>query len=115
MSLNQQYTWAQFLKEHPDMKAKKVKRTSPEGDKAFQAAFKKYIKDYLKGRETKIEAQKKRATAHKSLLVEKQKELVKTKKWPKVKRVQTKIGRNDASLARLGKQAERNKLLQKNF
>lgn len=115
MSLNQKYTWAQFLKDHPEMKAKKVKRTSPEGTKAFEAAFKKYIKDYLKAREAKLESQKKRAAAAKSELTKKQKNLVKQKKWPKATSLQEQIGRKDAWLGRLSKQAERLKLLQKSF
>lgn len=47
MSLNQKYTWKDFLREHPEHKEKKTKRTSSEGKKAFEAAFKAYIKKYL--------------------------------------------------------------------
>lgn len=62
MSLNRKYTWADFLKEHPEYKEKKIKRTSKEGGKAFDAAFKQRMKDYLKDRLTKIDKEKERAT-----------------------------------------------------
>ena len=38
MSVNQKYTWHDFLKEHPEHKEKSTKRTSPEGKKAFESA-----------------------------------------------------------------------------
>lgn len=61
MSLNKKYTWARFLKEHPEHKEKKTKRTSKEGQKAFDAAFKQHAKEYLKERLAKIEKEQKTA------------------------------------------------------
>lgn len=86
MSLNQKYTWAQFLKDNPEYKEKKIKRTSKEGIKAFEAAYKQHIKEYLKDRMAKID---------------KQKELLKKGKG--------------ASIARLDRARERTKSLQKSI
>ena len=49
MSLRQKYTWNEFKREQGD-KAKDLKRTSAEGKKAFEAARKAKIKDYVKTR-----------------------------------------------------------------
>ena len=35
MSMNQKYTWHDFLREHPEHREKKTKRTSSEGKKAY--------------------------------------------------------------------------------
>ncbi|MBI4212226.1 MAG: hypothetical protein HY540_06265 [Deltaproteobacteria bacterium] len=115
MSLNQHYTWKDFLKEHPEHKEKKLKRSSAEGSKAFEAAFKKYMKEYLKERMNGIERMTKKISAKRAELSAKQKDLVKTKKWPKIRIAQARVGRKDAALARLAKQTERTKELQKNF
>lgn len=63
MSLNKKYTWARFLKDHPEHKEKKTKRTSKEGQKAFDAAFKQHAKEYLKERLAKIEKEQKSGAA----------------------------------------------------
>ncbi len=68
MSLNQKYTWARFLKDHPEHKEKKTKRTSKEGQKAFDAAFKQHAKEYLKERLAKIEKEQKAAGSNGTLL-----------------------------------------------
>ena len=115
MALNQKYTWADFLKAHPEHKEKQLKRTSDEGKKLFEAAFKKHIASYLKDRTQKIEKQAKRATTERDALVKKLKEINKGKNWPKVQIAQKKVGKKDAHLARLKKQDERVKLLQKSF
>lgn len=115
MSLNQKYTWAQFLKEHPEYKGKKLKRISNEGKKAFETAFKKATKEYLMTRLEKIEGFKKRATARHSELTKKQQAFTKAKNWPRAHRIQLEIGRQDALLDRLSKQSERTKSLQKHF
>ena len=115
MSLNQKYTWADFLREHPELKEKGIKRTSDEGKKAFDAASKKAIKEHLKGRDEKIKVLRKRSEEKLAALGKKRSELVKAKKRPKVREVQKKIGRQDAWLGRLEKQSERTKMLQKNF
>lgn len=49
MSLKQKYTWAQFKKEEGE-KAKDLKRTSPEGMKAFKAAFAARTKRFVQNR-----------------------------------------------------------------
>lgn len=59
MSLHQKYTWHDFLKEHPEKKG--VKRTSSEGQKAFDAAYKKFAKAYLKGRLEELAAAQKKS------------------------------------------------------
>lgn len=115
MALNQKYTWADFLKAHPEHKEKPLKRTSDEGKKLFEAAFKKHIKEYLKERSTKIEKQAKRATTERTALVKQVQEIAKTKNWVKFHTAQTKVGKKDAHLARLKKQEERLKVLSKSF
>jgi len=115
MALNQHYTWAQFLREHPEHKEASLKRTSKEGIKLFEAAFKKHSKEYLKERTLKIEKQSKRAVVERDELTKKVAELIKVKKWPKVKIYQERVGRKDAFIARLAKAAERVKVLQKSL
>ena len=113
MSLNQKYTWAQFLREHSEHKKTKLKRTSKEGIKAFEAAFKKHCSDYLNARTETIAKQKQRAENEHSEITKKVQALTKAKKWPQVKIYQAKVGKKTAWLARLTKQAERVKTLQK--
>jgi len=103
MSLNKKYTWADFLKEHPEHKEKKIKRTSKEGQKAFEAAFKQHSKNFLKDRLSKIENEKKRAS-------EKRKSLNKN-----LKNFGAKIGSADAYLNKLEKDTERVKDAQKHI
>lgn len=86
MSLNQKYTWGDFLKAHPEYKQKKIKRTSKEGQKAFEAAYKQHAKEYLKGRLAKID------------------DCLKKKK-----------DATSAATARLERARERTKMLQKNI
>ncbi len=62
MSLNHKFTWGDFLKQNPELKKKKIKRTSPEGEKAFQAAFKDFSKVFLKEREDRLKKVKTVAT-----------------------------------------------------
>ena len=62
MSLAHKFTWGDFLKKNPELKKKKLKRTSPEGDKAFQAAFKDFSKVFLKEREDRLKKVKTVAT-----------------------------------------------------
>lgn len=101
MSLAHQFTWGNFLKKHPEFKKKKVKRTSPEGEKAFKAAFKDFAKSFLKDREAKIKKEKERTTKEKTDLVTKLK-AVDGRKWHlKAKTLNQKIGRLDAYLSRL--------------
>lgn len=112
MALNQQYTWAKFLKANPDLKAKKIKRTSDEGKKAFEAAYKKHIKDYLKERLVKQEKTLKLITEGRDSLVKK---LKATKKPAKAKIIQTKVGNRDHAMYRTKNAIERTKSQQKNF
>lgn len=101
MSLNQKYTWHDFLKENPDFREKKTKRTSPEGKKAFDSAYRDQIKKYLVERSEKIEKLVEKARAQRVELVVKTKELRKAKRIRRVKEVDRKIGRIDAAVARL--------------
>ncbi|MBU4484758.1 hypothetical protein KKA47_05000 [bacterium] len=112
MSLNQKYTWTQFLKENPELKAKRIKRTSAEGVKAFETAYKAKVKDILKDRLTFIDREKKRATDSKTEIVKKMRG---NKNAPKVKILQKKVGRMDNYLSRLDKATESNKKLSKSF
>ncbi len=68
MSLNKKYTWADFLKANPEHKTKKTKRTSKEGQKAFEAACKLHNKEYLKGRLEMIDKEQERAKKNRSKL-----------------------------------------------
>lgn len=110
MALNQKYTWKDFLKEHPEYKEKKIKRTSKEAVKAFESAYKQHVKEYLKDRIVKIDKEKDRAEKRK-------KELVTTLKGVKINSksvaLKTKIGAMNAYLARLEKMKDRTKTLQK--
>ncbi|PIR24823.1 MAG: hypothetical protein COX62_01370 [Deltaproteobacteria bacterium CG_4_10_14_0_2_um_filter_43_8] len=115
MSLQQKYTWKAFLAEHPELKEKAIKRTSDEGKKAFEAAYKKHIKAYLAKRAETIGYQQKRAQKERDLLNAQVKELNKAKKLPLAKLCQQKLGKKDAWLARLAKQTEKVKTLQKAF
>ena len=115
MSLNQKYTWKDFLKENPDFKKKEIKRTSSEATKAFEAAFKKHVKEYLKNRLEKIETQKTRSEKTKNALAQKRQKVTQKKDWSKVHTLDVSIGRQDAWTSRLNKQTERTKTLQKNF
>ena len=101
MSLAHQFTWGDFLKKHPEFKKKKLKRTSPEGEKAFKVAFKEFARNFLKDREAKIKKEKERTTKEKNALVAKLK-AVDGKKWHlKAKKLNERIGRFDAYLSRL--------------
>ena len=103
MSLAHKFTWAAFLKKNPEFKKKGLKRTSPEGEKAFKAAFKEFAKLYLKERQDDIKKEKDRATKTKKELVTKLKE-VDGKKWHlKAKKLNKEIGRYDSYLAKLEK------------
>lgn len=106
MSLAQKYTWGDFLKAHPEAKKKALKRTSAEGKKAFEAAFKEFAKGYLKEKQDQIKKENDRATKAKKALVQKLKG-VDGKKWHlKSKSLNVKIGRFDSYLAKLETQKE---------
>jgi hypothetical protein len=113
MSLNQKYTWKDFLRDNPEHKEKKTKRTSNEGKKAFEAAYKKYIKEYLAQRQQQLEKMEERATKKRDELMLKVKDFQKAKNFPKAHFYQAKIGKQDASLARIKKQKDHAKTLQK--
>lgn len=115
MSLNQKYTWGEFLKEHPELKKKGIKRTSSEGKKAFESAYKTKTKEYLSVRVEKVNTLKKKATAKLGDLTKKVKELQKKKDFSKAKIYQEKAGRQDAWITRLTEEAGRIKTLQKNI
>ena len=113
MSLNQKYTWKDFLKEHPELKEKKIKRTSAEGKKAFDAAYKSFVKKYLAGRAEKLAKDVTRQTKLRDGQLAKLRELRKAKKNVKAKAVQKKVGRHDAAMARFARQQEKTKAQQK--
>ncbi|MFA4874425.1 MAG: hypothetical protein WC956_04400 [bacterium] len=115
MALNQQYTWHDFLREHPEHKQKKTKRMSPEGKKAFDAAYKAYIKKYLVGQVERFGKQIAKTEEQGKKLSATVRELRKAKKWPKAKLAQEKAGRRDAAIVRLKKQKERATAAQKSF
>jgi hypothetical protein len=115
MALNQRYTWGDFLKEHPDLKKKGIKRTSSEGKKAFESAYKTKIKVYLTGQVEKVNKFKKAAIEKKKVLTEKVSALHKAKNFSKAKIYQERVGAQDEWLVKLDNQASRIKVLQKNF
>ena len=107
MSLAHKFSWNEFLKKNPEFKKKGVKRTSPEGEKAFKAAFKDFAKNYLKERQETLKKEKERVTKAKKELVAKLKG-VDGKKWHlKAKKLNLKIGRFDSYLAKLEKGQKR--------
>ena len=115
MALNQKYTWADFLKDNPEHREKKTKRTSPEGKKAFEAAYKKFIKDYLTKRQQQLGKMKEKTTTRRNEIIAKVQSFQKTKNIPKASFYQRKAGEQDAALARIAQQVERAKMLQKKF
>lgn len=115
MSLNKKYTWLDFLKEHPEHKEKQTKRTSAEGKKAFEAAYKTFIKKYLVERTSKIEKEIERSKKRREDLTAKLKAAHKSNKKLRIKFAQKKVGRTDRAIAGLGKIIEKTKTLQKNF
>lgn len=112
MSLNKKYTWGDFLKEHPEHGGKKTKRTSKEGEKAFQTAFKSHAKEYLKTRQAKIEKEEKRAEAKRKDLAAK---LKASKTTTAANALELRLGAMSAYIARLDKMRDRAKLLQKSL
>ena len=115
MSLNQKYTWQDFLKENPAHKEKGTKRTTPEGKKAFGSAYKAHIKKYLAERSKNIDEQIKRAEKRRDERVAKLRDYQKAKKLPLARRQQERVGRAGAAIGSLKRQKDRTKLLQKTF
>jgi hypothetical protein len=115
MSLNQKYTWLVFLREHPEHKEKKTKRTSAEGKKAFEAAFKAHVKKYLADMPALIDKQLKRIEKRRAEKTTKVRELRKAKKFGKATVAQRKVGRSDRAIVQLTKQKERAATVAKNF
>jgi hypothetical protein len=116
MSLNQKYTWRDFLREHPEHKEKKTKRTSPEGKKAFEAAFKAYVKKYLTAElPKKLEALEARIGKRRAAENTTVRELRKAKKFAKATIAQRRLGRSDRALAGIKKQKARAQAAAKNF
>ncbi len=115
MSLNQKYTWQDFLKEHPEHKEKGTKRTSSEGKKAFESAYKAYVKKYLSERSEKADKLIEKAKTKRTGLVTKSKDLKKAKSTKKLNLTNKKIGKVDAAIARHERFKDKNKTVQKNF
>lgn len=115
MSLNQKYTWNDFLKDHPEHKEKKTKRTSSEGKKAFEAAYKAFVKKYLAGRAEKMTKGLEKAKKRREEYTLKVKELKKAENHMRAKLMQAKVGRQDGAIARFTKQIEKTKAAQKDF
>ena len=113
MSLNQKYTWNDFLKGNPEHKEKKTKRTSSEGKKAFEAAYKKFIKEYLAERQKMLARMQERIAKSRDELSIKVKTFQKAKNLPKAKFYQTKVGIKDAAIARINAKIEDTKTLLK--
>ncbi|MBI2346791.1 MAG: hypothetical protein HYV03_07955 [Deltaproteobacteria bacterium] len=110
MSMGQKYTWADFLKDHPELKTKGVKRTSKEGKKAFEEAYKTALKSHLKGLSAKLEREGKKATARRTALTT----MLKADKGTVVAKVlQQRVGQKDHAIAFLARQIERAKAAQK--
>ncbi len=110
MALNQKYTWTDFLHNHPEKK--ELKRTSPEGKKAFETAYKGAIKEYLKTRLTLLQKQQVKATKNRDELVVRLKAM---KKINLAKRFQLRVGQKDHAISVITQQIERTKEIQKQF
>lgn len=115
MSLKQKYTWQDFLKDHPEHREKGTKRTSSEGKKAFEAAYKAFVKRYLAERMEKVEKLLARTTAKRAELVSKSKEFRTAGRKTQMKNADRKIGNVDAAIGRHQRAKEKNKALQKSF
>ena len=113
MSLNEKYTWKQFLKENPELKEKGIKRTSADGEKAFKSAYKTKVKGYLTEREKVIAKMLERAIEKKVQLTEKVKAFQQKKDWPKTNIYQQKVGKQDAAINRWNKELKRNEIKRK--
>lgn len=107
MSMNQKYTWHDFLRENPEHKEKKTKRTSSEGKKAFEAAFKAYLKKYFDGQQERYDKHMAKATDRAKNLQGKVSELSKAKKFSKARVAQRKAGRATAAISQIAKQKTR--------
>lgn len=107
MSINQKYTWLDFLKEHPEHREKGTKRTSPEGKKAFESAFKAYAKQYLDKIEKRYEREIERAKKVRAERTERVKVAAKAKKFSRARMVQAKVGRADAAIVQIERQKKR--------
>lgn len=103
MAIKDKFTWADFLKANSDAKEKKLKRTSAEGKKAFEKAYKDFAKSYLKTREEKLTAESDRAGKNRAGLIAQLKNLKGKRKHVQEKRLNKKTGRVDAYLAKLAK------------
>ena len=115
MALKQKFTWNDFLKAHPEAKKKSLKRTSAEGKKAFETAYKAFMKEYLKDREIKTKKFIDKVTKTKAALVATLKK-TEGKKWHlKTKALNQKIGRHDAAIARFEKLIVQTKEVAKQF
>jgi hypothetical protein len=115
MSLNQKYTWKDFLNEHPEHREKAVKRTSPEGKKAFESAYKDHIKKHLTDRMAKAEKLIEKAKTYRTELVAKSKEYRTAERKTALKNTNAEIGRVDSAISRHEKFKSNTKDLQKNF
>ncbi|MFH1654973.1 MAG: hypothetical protein ABIE74_13110 [Pseudomonadota bacterium] len=109
MSLNQKYTWKDFLKDNPEHKKEDLKRTSKEGKKAFEAAFKVKVKEYLQDYQKKIEKQKGKIEQTRMTVIAKVQAFQKKKDWSKANFYQKKVGNHDSALASLTTQILRAK------
>lgn len=110
MALKDKYTWADFLRENPDKKG--TKRTSEEGKKAFDVAYKAFIKGYLKERTALLEKALLKATTARDVLAE---ELKGAKTARRKRQLQDRIGQKDHAVAETNKVIEKSKNSAKQF
>lgn len=99
MSLKQKYTWADFKREQGD-KAKDMKRTSPEGQKAFEAAQKAKIKAHVADRTKNAKKQQENAAKEMKTLRDSLKGLKTPRRKQAVLRAITKTTRRQAHFTR---------------
>ncbi|MBN1283567.1 MAG: hypothetical protein JXA24_07345 [Proteobacteria bacterium] len=107
MSLNSKYTWHYFLKEHPEHREKGLKRTSSEGRKAFESAFKAHAKQHLDRIEKRYDREIERSKKARAEVMGKVKAFAKAKKFVKARTAQLKAGRADAAIAQIERQKKR--------
>lgn len=105
--MNQKYTWHDFLRENPEHREKKTKRTSSEGKKAFEVAYKANLKKFLEDQQKRYDRQAGKATERAKALSAKVSELRKAKKSAKATVAQRKAGRADAAVAQIARQKSR--------
>ena len=113
MSLNQKYTWKDFLVDHPDFAKNGTKRTSSDGKKAFESAYKAFLKKYFADRTDSLTKEIAKASKRRDEFITKLKAVSKSGKKIRIRNAQKKVGRTDKSIVGFKKQQAKIKVKQK--